>query len=234
MKWGVRRYQNQDGTYTELGKKFKRIKNNVFKKKNKKKTTKPKGEETVGKKLNKKLNPFYKKTDEELKAEIARMELEKKYKDLQNYLHPKKEHKVRKFIGELFSTTVKTAYQKGLESSLKAYFEPEKKETAIQELARLNAEEQLIEARKKRDERLAAERAEEQAEAAARQYERQQAAQARQAEAQARREASQARRDEERRRRDAERAYADLFDEAARREEERKRREEERRRLYGL
>lgn len=227
MKWGVRRYQNQDGTYTELGKKFKRIKNNVFKKKNKKKTTKPQGEETVGKKLNKKLNPFYKKTDEELKAEIARMELEKKYKDLQNYLHPKKEHKVRKFIGELFSTTVKTAYQKGLESSLKAYFEPEKKETAIQELARLNAEEKLIEARKKRDERLAAERAEEQAEAAARQYERQQAAQAR-------REASQARRDEERRRRDAERAYADLFDEAARREEERKRREEERRRLYGL
>lgn len=69
MKWGVRRYQNKDGTLTAAGKKKKFVKNKTSSKKSPKKMT-----------------------AEELKDRIERLELEKKYKDVYKSARTSKGH----------------------------------------------------------------------------------------------------------------------------------------------
>ena len=106
MKWGVRRYQNKDGTLTPAGKKryaqeMERLKKEEKILKNKQRTKaqldklsakeqeiKAMKKEVAGKKLDEpKVKPTPKKTvkdmtDEELNAAVNRMRLEKTYKEL--------------------------------------------------------------------------------------------------------------------------------------------------------
>lgn len=70
MKWGVRRFQNKDGTRTAAGKKRYSDDSDAEKKTDKVKSTKPK------KRTVKDLS------DAELQEKIKRLELEKRYKDL--------------------------------------------------------------------------------------------------------------------------------------------------------
>lgn len=105
MKWGVRRYQNKDGSLTPAGKK--RVSSgksssgkssSFFKKKTavtKKKppVTKPKQKEKSVKDM----------TDEELKNKIARLELEKRYSSL----NPKQVSAGRKFVDEVIVPVAK-------------------------------------------------------------------------------------------------------------------------------
>lgn len=70
MKWGVRRFQNKDGTRTAAGKKRYRDGDDAEAKPNKKESTKPK---------KRTLNDL---SDAELQEKIKRLEMEKRYKDL--------------------------------------------------------------------------------------------------------------------------------------------------------
>ena len=123
MRWGVRRYQNKDGTLTAAGKKRydkemaklkaeKKILDNKAKTKakidklenlrkevdeqkqaNKPAIAKPKVQKS------KKSTPM---TDEELRAKVQRLELEKRYRDLMKETLPKK----KKSKGQEFVTDV--------------------------------------------------------------------------------------------------------------------------------
>lgn len=80
MKWGVRRYQNKDGTLTPAGKK--RIKGTEQKKNEKTSNT----------------QQLDKMSDAELRELISRLELEKKYKELLESKEQKKINKGKSFV----------------------------------------------------------------------------------------------------------------------------------------
>ena len=128
MMWGIRRYQNKDGTLTAAGKKrydkeMEKVKEQQKILKNKEKTQakldkleamkkdvadRKKGlkgdqEESVVKKTVKTENPKVKKrikdmSDEELQAKIDRLALEKRYRDLMNEKNPPQSKEGKEFV----------------------------------------------------------------------------------------------------------------------------------------
>ena len=91
MKWGVRRFQNKDGSLTSAGKRHLEQNSKAKQGNNKKK----KGHTTnKGKSINE-------LSDDELRKRINRLELEKRYEALS-----KKEQKAKLFDGKRFVTQV--------------------------------------------------------------------------------------------------------------------------------
>lgn len=82
MKWGVRRYQNKDGTLTSVGKR------RADKEKKKAKVSDKQSATTKMKEM----------TDSELKERIARLELEKRYADLSKDKEKTKINKGKAFV----------------------------------------------------------------------------------------------------------------------------------------
>lgn len=85
MKWGVRRFQNKDGTRTAAGKKRYKSDNDAESKTDKTKSTKPK---------KRTLNDL---SDDELLTKIKRLELEKRYAELANQVNPPKSTRGKDF-----------------------------------------------------------------------------------------------------------------------------------------
>ena len=85
MKWGVRRFQNKDGTRTAAGKKRYKSDNDTESKTDKTKSTKPK---------KRALNDL---SDDELITKIKRLELEKRYSELANQVNPPKSTRGKDF-----------------------------------------------------------------------------------------------------------------------------------------
>ena len=123
QRWGIRRYQNKDGTLTKAGQKrydkeMEKLKKEERVLKNKQRTaaklekleSKRKEVESLkskssDKESNTKPDTKLKKTvkdlsDEELRAKISRIELEKKYSDLTRVENKKKTSKGKAFINE--------------------------------------------------------------------------------------------------------------------------------------
>lgn len=73
MKWGIRRYQNKDGTLTAAGKRKYGTIENLERGNSTKKEKKSRKEAIPGRRV---------MSDKELQDRISRLELEKKYKDL--------------------------------------------------------------------------------------------------------------------------------------------------------
>ena len=78
QKWGVRRYQNRDGSLTAAGRK--RYSDSGNSSKEKKEKTSP----------DQKTKKASEMTEEELRSKINRLELEKRYQELSRSLAPKK------------------------------------------------------------------------------------------------------------------------------------------------
>lgn len=78
MKWGVRRYQNADGSLTAIGRK-----------------RRSSDDEKVSKKKLKDM------TDEELKTRIARLELEQRYKNLSKPIDTEKTSRGKKIVMDI-------------------------------------------------------------------------------------------------------------------------------------
>lgn len=95
MKWGIRRFQNKDGTRTAAGKKRYRSDTDTEKETSKVKTTSPK------KRTVKDLS------DEELQAKIRRLEMEKRYKDLAKSDAPKQQSKGKAFVMDVLEKSGK-------------------------------------------------------------------------------------------------------------------------------
>lgn len=114
MKWGVRRFQKEDGTLTPAGKKRYNESNNDGQgsAKNPQKTTatltiaekkRPVKSNNEGREENVKPTKPVKKSlsemsDDELRARIARLDMEKRYKDLEKSVRPEKKSKGKDFV----------------------------------------------------------------------------------------------------------------------------------------
>lgn len=102
MKWGVRRYQNKDGTLTAAGRKHQQD--------NSSEKAQPSGSKAEKSKTSSKKTapqqPVYKTlSDDELRARISRLELEKKYKELA--ANPKKPSRGKDFVMDVLEKSGK-------------------------------------------------------------------------------------------------------------------------------
>jgi uncharacterized protein YaaW (UPF0174 family) len=84
MKWGVRRFQNRDGSLTSAGKKRRADDSDTDENKQ--------VQDPLSKKAIKKMS------DAEIQDKIDRLELEKKYKSLMNEVYPPPSHEGKKFV----------------------------------------------------------------------------------------------------------------------------------------
>jgi len=125
QKWGVRRYQNRDGSLTTAGKKRY---SDSGESKRKVQTTKKK---TAASEEKPKPNKVTEMTEEELRSKISRLELEKKYLELSQSLAPKApNHQGKEFVkrvlvksGENIATQFATyALGKGVNAVFKGVF----------------------------------------------------------------------------------------------------------------
>jgi hypothetical protein len=113
MHWGIRRFQNADGTYTALGK--------LRKKEGRRATDSSNGGSPKPEKAKRRGRAdLSEKSDDELRSAISRMELEKRYRDLDKYLNPEKEHKVKELIKEAGRNALKAALEKHFKTMLGA------------------------------------------------------------------------------------------------------------------
>ena len=100
MRWGVRRYQNKDGTLTNAGKKKRRMENESNSKKEEKDDSTPK---------KKSVNEL---SDTELRERINRLQMEKNYLDLEKQVSSLKPSEVsagRKFVNHVWNKVVAPA-----------------------------------------------------------------------------------------------------------------------------
>ena len=113
MKWGVRRYQNSDGSLTGAGRKrYTSLKKRVSKAviKAKKLRAKRKAEKAAvkaSKNTGSKKKTIGDMSDAELKEKINRLQLEKQYRDYMRDLHPDKKAKGAAFVNEVLEKSVK-------------------------------------------------------------------------------------------------------------------------------
>ena len=98
MKWGVRRYQNKDGSLTAAGKKRLADNNDSEESKN---STETNNSSSTAKKTIKDLS------DDELRSRINRLQMEKQYADLLKNLTPEKEKKSSEFISSYLKPATK-------------------------------------------------------------------------------------------------------------------------------
>lgn len=126
MKWGVRRYQNKDGTLTALGRKREREMNEKLKSANKELKALRAENETLKKHSNENSRKVSELSDDELRRRINRLAMEKQYSDIYNQLNPpvKKEPSAgEKFVKKVFTENVVPALanvgKSYLEKSLK-------------------------------------------------------------------------------------------------------------------
>ena len=107
MKWGVRRYQNRDGSLTKAGKKRRaKLEAELDKLKDPNEKPRPK---TIAE-----------MTDDELRSSINRMSLEKQYKEYDAILHPKQVKQVNKHV-DTFKTRLVEGAAEGSKSLVRDF-----------------------------------------------------------------------------------------------------------------
>lgn len=120
QKWGVRRFQNKDGTWTPAGKKRRAAQEGYSDRSDKKvKDDKKKGKTDLSK-----------MSDDELRSRINRMQLEEQYKQYLAKANPKKKSKVREVMSKLVENAAMTIGNKAVESIANKMFaksKPKKK-----------------------------------------------------------------------------------------------------------
>ncbi len=118
MKWGVRRYQNKDGSLTAAGRKRAAKLENQY--------NKLTGKKMGNKSDDKSSNKPKRLTNEELKEKTNRLRLENEYaRETSNYkaLHPQKISKGKAFVNSLKNDVVKPAAKEAGKRVLTNYLE---------------------------------------------------------------------------------------------------------------
>jgi hypothetical protein len=105
MKWGVRRTAAQLGHLVKKG--ASKIKDRISESNEKRKIRKQN-------EANKR-KPVSEMTDDELKQRLNRLDMEKRYSDYMKTLNPKKESRVKKVVGEILSSGIKTISNAGIQ-----------------------------------------------------------------------------------------------------------------------
>lgn len=105
MKWGVRRTAAQLGHLVKKG--ASKIKDRISES-NKKRKIRKQNEAN-------KRKPVSEMTDDELKQRLNRLDMEKRHSDYMKTLNPKKESRVKKVVGEILSSGIKTISNAGIQ-----------------------------------------------------------------------------------------------------------------------
>ena len=113
MKWGVRRYQNKDGTLTNAGKK--------------RYSTDDAGTDSqnssTGKKTDTSSKSVSEMSDEELRSRLNRINMEDQYNAAMAKRNPQKNQRVNKLVNDLAEQAVRNFAQKGIEKLVKKVFD---------------------------------------------------------------------------------------------------------------
>ena len=110
QKWGVRRFQNKDGTWTSEGKKRRRLMEGDGKRKSPSKN-------------DKKLKDTSLMSDEELQKLISRMQLEKQYRDLYNNLNPQKQSKAKMIFAKMLTNAIEEFSNQAIKKAARTVFD---------------------------------------------------------------------------------------------------------------
>lgn len=140
QKWGIRRFQNPDGSLTSAGKKRygssesfgARLRNSFAKRR----------QASAAKKA-----PM---SDEDLKKAINRMQMEKTYNQLMSELHPKKKSRVKNFISDMMYYGLEKVTKGAIDAGTAKLFAKRKTADDYEkdELERLKRQRDLISVRK--------------------------------------------------------------------------------------
>ena len=112
MKWGVRRYQNKDGTLTNAGKK---------------RYSPDDGADSQNSSAGKRTDTFSKRvdemSDEELRSRLNRINMEDQYNAAMAKRNPQKDQRATKLVNDLAEQAVRNFAQKGIEKLVKKVFD---------------------------------------------------------------------------------------------------------------
>lgn len=118
MKWGVRRYQNKDGTLTNAGKK---------------RYSPDNGADSQNSSTGKRTDTFSKRvdemSDEELRSRLNRINMEDQYNAAMAKRNPQKDQRVAKLVNDLAEQAVRNFAQKGIEKLVKKVFDAKETDT---------------------------------------------------------------------------------------------------------
>ena len=114
MKWGVRRYQNKDGTLTNAGKTRYATDGN---------TGSPSPNSGTGKKTDTSSKSVSEMSDEELRTRLNRINMEDQYNAAMAKRNPQKNQRVNKLVNDLAEQAVRNFAQKGIEKLVKQVFD---------------------------------------------------------------------------------------------------------------
>lgn len=133
MKWGVRRYQNKDGTLTALGRKREREMSDKLKSAKKENEALKKENETLKKNVQaSRPKGVSEMSDAELRERVNRLNMEQQYKQYVSNLYPETKSKGQKFVDKILNdvlipaavevgkNTVKTMMTNAVKSALEA------------------------------------------------------------------------------------------------------------------
>ena len=114
MKWGVRRYQNKDGTLTNAGKTRYSTDGNAGS---------PAPNSVTGKKTDTSSKSVSEMSDEELRSRLNRINMEDQYNAAIAKRNPQKNQRVNKLVNDLAEQAVRNFAQKGIEKLVKKVFD---------------------------------------------------------------------------------------------------------------
>ena len=114
MKWGVRRYQNKDGTLTNAGKARYSTDGDAGS---------PAPKSSTGKKTDTSSKSVSEMSDEELRARLNRINMEDQYNAAMAKRNPQKDQRVNKLVNDLAEQAVRNFAQKGIEKLVKKVFD---------------------------------------------------------------------------------------------------------------
>ena len=113
MKWGVRRYQNKDGTLTNAGKTRYSTDD----------AGSPAPKSSTGKKTDTSSKSVSEMSDEELRARLNRINMEDQYNAAMAKRNPQKDQRVNKLVNDLAEQAGRNFAQKGIEKLVKKVFD---------------------------------------------------------------------------------------------------------------
>jgi hypothetical protein len=127
MKWGVRK-TSESGRSGSSGNKKKKSLADRFRALKQKRI---KSKQLAKKNKIKKPNTIDSMTDDELRQRLSRLRMEREYRDLYNYLNPKKQSRVKAFLSGVADQSVKKISEKAADRIANAIFKPKKKKTSL-------------------------------------------------------------------------------------------------------
>lgn len=117
MKWGVRRYQNKDGTLTNSGKKRYSADGELAR------------DAASGKKTESSSKRVQDMSDEELRSRLNRINMEDQYQAAMAKRNPQKNQRVNKLVNDLAEQAVRNFASKGIEKLVKKVFDEKEADT---------------------------------------------------------------------------------------------------------